>query len=350
MRGTTTSYYLHDGQNSVRTLTDVSCNVTDSYLYDAYSNTRAKTGTTVNAYQYTGQQFDSATNLYDLRARYFSSSTQFLSRDTADIVPGNAIELNRYTYTASNPINAVDPSGQALIELNVPRLIQSAATSLSAIGSYLYAHLALVYTEALFSLGGAPILIRVIIALTFGVVSPFESGQIPPGDKEIDLVGFQGNMRARGEALLVQVGHVGVSFDGGDTIYGFRPTDAALEQIGDNLEFLRSLRDRMGFRGGIYNDTGVFQRANELGQEVWRIPYVMSEEEFNNIFQEFQTQLSDGPNPGWYSFPPKNGDPMPLGCNNCATWPKTLGLDIPEDTGNLQNYMQAFKNVGKRWP
>ncbi len=71
-RGTTTNYYLHDGQNSVRALTDVSGNVTDSYLYDAFGNTRAKTSTTVNSYQYTGQQFDSMTGLYDLRARYYN--------------------------------------------------------------------------------------------------------------------------------------------------------------------------------------------------------------------------------------------------------------------------------------
>src|SRR6185436_9955905 len=50
-RGGTTSYYLYDGQRSVRALTDAGGNTTDSYTYDAFGATVSRTGTTANPYQ-----------------------------------------------------------------------------------------------------------------------------------------------------------------------------------------------------------------------------------------------------------------------------------------------------------
>ncbi|MHB8628749.1 MAG: RHS repeat-associated core domain-containing protein [Aggregatilineales bacterium] len=108
------SYYLHDGQGSVRTLTNASGVPTDHYAYDAFGNAYAPgtSGTTMNPYRYTGQQFDAATGLYDLRARYYDPTQgRFLGRDTNGVDLSNPVELNRYAYTANNPINQFDPSG-----------------------------------------------------------------------------------------------------------------------------------------------------------------------------------------------------------------------------------------------
>ncbi len=116
-RASTTSYYLHDGQGSVRQLANAAGSVTDSYTYSAFGQTLSHTGSSINPYQYTGQQFDSSTGLYDLRARYYDPSVgRFLSQDTFPIDFNNPIELNRYGYTANNPINFTDPSGHGADE------------------------------------------------------------------------------------------------------------------------------------------------------------------------------------------------------------------------------------------
>src|SRR5579885_2722424 len=111
-RGGAVSYYLEDGQNNVRLLTDGNGAVTDRYCYDAFGNLLSSQGATVNPYRYTGQQLDSLTGLYDLRARYYDpTSGRFTSRDTASLDFSNPVELNRYSYAEENPVDLVDPSG-----------------------------------------------------------------------------------------------------------------------------------------------------------------------------------------------------------------------------------------------
>jgi RHS repeat-associated protein len=112
-----TSYYLYDGQGSVRGLTNSAGAVTDSYSYDAFGNLLTSQGSTVNPYRYDGQLYDSLTGLYDLRARYYDPTVgRFTSADTADVTLDNPTELNRYLYVASDPVNAADPTGHTLEE------------------------------------------------------------------------------------------------------------------------------------------------------------------------------------------------------------------------------------------
>ncbi len=120
-RSGVTGYYLHDGQGSVRDLTNSTGSITDTYAYTAFGKIYNQTGSTVNNYLYTGQQFDSLTGLYDLRARYYSPPTgQFVSRDTFGYGLSNPSQLNRYIYGMDNPVNAIDPLGlQAFAEYSV---------------------------------------------------------------------------------------------------------------------------------------------------------------------------------------------------------------------------------------
>jgi RHS repeat-associated protein len=119
-RGGAGSYYLHDAQGNVRTLTDGTGSISDAYTYTSFGELRERQGTSENPYQYTGQRFDTLTGLYDLRARSYDPAVgRFLSRDTWPINVANPVELNRYGYTANNPVNASDPSGYLLAEFGV---------------------------------------------------------------------------------------------------------------------------------------------------------------------------------------------------------------------------------------
>jgi RHS repeat-associated protein len=110
-RAGSTSYYLHDAQGSVRALTDLAGAITDQYTYAAFGELVEQEGATDNPYRYTGQQYDEASGLYSLRARYYDPADgRFLSRDPLEQWR-NLRELNRYSYAANDAVNLVDPSG-----------------------------------------------------------------------------------------------------------------------------------------------------------------------------------------------------------------------------------------------
>lgn len=69
-----------------------------------------------NHYRFTGQERDTETGLDNFRAREFTSQFGRFSQPDpeglAAVDPGNPQTWNRYSYTANNPINFVDPSGR----------------------------------------------------------------------------------------------------------------------------------------------------------------------------------------------------------------------------------------------
>jgi RHS repeat-associated protein len=109
-------YFLGDVQGSTRLLSDETGAITSSYDYSAFGklvyppatlSTNAET-----AYLYTGQQYDAATEMYSLRARYYAPGAgRFVSRDVWPVDYGDPWELNRYGYAGGNPGNYSDPSG-----------------------------------------------------------------------------------------------------------------------------------------------------------------------------------------------------------------------------------------------
>jgi len=107
-----TSYFLGDGLDSTRQLTDPNAAITDSYAYDAWGNDESSTGSTPNRYRFNGQQQDATGNYY-LRARYYNSGVgRFLNHDP---LMGNAdtpITQHRYLYAGNDPVNHIDPSGE----------------------------------------------------------------------------------------------------------------------------------------------------------------------------------------------------------------------------------------------
>ena len=104
--------YLYDGHGTVRALANENGKVTDTYTYDAFGNLISSTGSTANNYRYCGEQFDSTTGLYYLRARYMNPSVgRFISMDTYQGSNADPISLHKYLYANSNPVMYSDPSG-----------------------------------------------------------------------------------------------------------------------------------------------------------------------------------------------------------------------------------------------
>jgi RHS repeat-associated protein len=108
-------YYLYDGHDSVRKLTNEDGIVTDTYEFDAFGNLTASTGDTVNTYLYCGEQFDGTTGLYYLRARYMNPATgTFISMDTYQGSIFEPVSLHKYLYANANPVMNCDPSGYSV--------------------------------------------------------------------------------------------------------------------------------------------------------------------------------------------------------------------------------------------
>ena len=102
-------------------------NILNRYEYDAFGNFTLKEETIENRFAFTGEQYDPVSQLYYLRARFYSPAiARFMQEDT---YYGDG--LNLYSYCHNNPVGYIDPSGNAcekktggkksgpLIELNL---------------------------------------------------------------------------------------------------------------------------------------------------------------------------------------------------------------------------------------
>jgi len=117
----TPSYYQQDALGSTLQLTDAAQNVTDTWLYDAWGEVLARTGETVNPFEWIGAwgyYKDQATGLYYVRARDMRSSDGRWRRpDPLLFVDGPNL------YVLYFVPNGVDPSGEIAIPLPPPTLI-----------------------------------------------------------------------------------------------------------------------------------------------------------------------------------------------------------------------------------
>jgi RHS repeat-associated protein len=105
--GTTAETFFTDALGTTVALTDGSGTITASYTYEAFGAT-AVTGTTTNAYDYTGRESD-GTGLKYYRARYYHPGLQrFISEDPIRLLSGDP---NFYAYVGNDPLDFIDPLG-----------------------------------------------------------------------------------------------------------------------------------------------------------------------------------------------------------------------------------------------
>lgn len=133
------SYYLHDALGSTKALTDATGTLTDSYAYDAYGDIIARSGSTSNAYQYAGEQYDADLGLYYNRARYYDQSAgRFSQMDSYLGRDNDPITLNKYAYANANPVMYTDPSGQmGLGDVSLASNLQASLMQTARYGGYL---------------------------------------------------------------------------------------------------------------------------------------------------------------------------------------------------------------------
>jgi filamentous hemagglutinin len=167
------------------------------------------------------------------------------------------------------------------------------------------------------------------------------------------LIGFCGTGFAdtyEHEPALVQSGHVDFAFEGDDRIFGFHPTPMAVQTIGSDQAVIEWLKALNTLPGTLQVDNTAFERAYALSQAggrttVWQMAIDLLESEFQQIYtqvlQWYTEQVEFR-----YSFPAET--PMD-DRDNCATFPRRLGLPLPETSGQLRVYIPALAERGSKW-
>ena len=103
-------YPLPDGLGSVRHLTNSAGAVVQSYRFSPFGMPLGAGGS--GAFGYAGEQWDAATNLLYLRARWDNPATgRFLTRDPFSGLAGLPQTPHPSVYARNNPLHLTHPSG-----------------------------------------------------------------------------------------------------------------------------------------------------------------------------------------------------------------------------------------------
>ncbi len=89
--------------------TNQSGGLVNTYWYDPWGMSIGSSRARYNAMQYTGTYLDSATELYQMGARYYGAAMGRFTQ--ADSLGKSIFTANRYAYAGCNPTNYADPVG-----------------------------------------------------------------------------------------------------------------------------------------------------------------------------------------------------------------------------------------------
>lgn len=173
--------------------------------------------------------------------------------------------------------------------------------------------------------------------------------------KKIYLIGFRGtgfrDAKFSREPALIRAGRVAMAFEGGvDHILGFHPTSEAIESVGGEEAAIALLKAKKTLEGTLQEDDSIFARALELAEQdarttVWQFAVEVSDEDFERIRQQTITWYTEK-QVFAYAFPPD--EPLP-NRDNCATFPRRLGLPLLDPIGQIKDYVRALETRGERW-
>ncbi len=105
-------YFLNDYKGSTIGLADSVGNVTDSFTYDAFGNSKGHDGSSTTEFTFNGEQVDQELGMQYLRARYYDTEVgRFTQMDTWSGHRHSPLTLNKYIYGDANPVMGIDPSG-----------------------------------------------------------------------------------------------------------------------------------------------------------------------------------------------------------------------------------------------
>lgn len=108
--GTGNEFYHADALGSSLVLSNAQGTSGTMYTYEPFGKTTI-TGTSANAFQYTGRESD-GTGMYYYRARYYQPKLQRLvSEDLISGSPQDPQTIHKYLYALNSPLNYRDPLG-----------------------------------------------------------------------------------------------------------------------------------------------------------------------------------------------------------------------------------------------
>jgi hypothetical protein len=176
-----------------------------------------------------------------------------------------------------------------------------------------------------------------------------DNEQVP---NQISIFGVEGAGRSfvEGTHPCLYTGHVGYSFDFGKSIFSFSPY-APNESMSSVIYNLKSPFHKV-YSGEVIRDEHFFKLASEstattrsgnpqivykLDIPVTRLKYASAMN--HNFSRGFQTELPEFA----YAFQTGVNCSAPF---NCATYPASLGLPIPLDSGQIKNYISSMIQQG----
>jgi|GEM_PF-2557452 len=132
-------YFYHPDQTgNISFVTDKNGDKISQFFYKPFGETHHIEGYDFTSKKYNSHQYDDAevnggTGLYYYKARYYDPTIgRFLTADWAIQEKNNSQSLNRYMYTAGNPVKYADPTGNFF-----KKIWKSIKKGFKALGSYI---------------------------------------------------------------------------------------------------------------------------------------------------------------------------------------------------------------------